>query len=53
MNNEKHEIVRCRKCECALTDETEHILPNVNFDVCFMTCPNCGEVEMLNMEDYL
>lgn len=39
--------------------EGEHILPNVNFRVCIMTCtlslicPDCGEVEILEMEDYL
>lgn len=59
MNACRREIVRCRKCGCALTDETEHILPNVNFEVCIMTdtlsliCPDCGEVKILEMEDYL
>lgn len=55
----RREIVRCRKCGCALTNEAEHILPNVNFRVCIMTCtlslicPDCGEVEILEMEDRL
>lgn len=55
----RREIVRCRKCGCALTNEAEHILPNVNFRVCIMTCtlslicPDCGEVEILEMEDHL
>ena len=59
MNNWMSEIVRCRKCGCALTDEAEHILPNVNFEVCIMTCtlslicPDCGEMKIVDMEDYL
>ena len=59
MNNWMREIVRCRKCGCALTDEAEHILPNVNFEVCIMTCtlflicPDCGEMKIVDMEDYL
>lgn len=56
---EMRETVRCRKCGCTLTDGTEHILPNVNFEVCILTCtlslicPDCGEVMVLDMEDYL
>lgn len=59
MNNWMRETVRCRKCGCTLTDETEHILPNVNFKVCILTCtlslicPDCGKVMVLDMEDYL
>ena len=59
MNNWIREIVRCRKCGCALTDEAERILPNVNFEVCIMTCtlslicPDCGEMKIVDMEDYL
>ena len=58
MNDEKYEIVRCPECGLDLTDDTGHILPDVQMNPNVFACtlllkyPKCGAVKILNMEDY-